>query len=84
MLFRVCAFLSCLSVAAAVNPLVDLGYTKYLGLAIPAGITQWLGIRYAAPPVGNLRFRAPADPVVNNTVQIANQVSHRVRTVSFI
>ena len=84
MLFHVSAFLYCLSVTAAVNPLVDLGYTKYLGTAIPAGITQWLGIRYAAPPVGDLRFRAPADPVVDNTTQIANQVCLQARMTSFI
>ena len=62
---------------AAVNPLVDLGYTKYLGTAIPAGITQWLGIRYAAPPVGDLRFRAPADPPASDTTQVANQVRNQ-------
>lgn len=26
------------------------------------GITRWLGLRYAAPPVGALRFRPPAAP----------------------
>ena len=71
---RLFAFLFCVVAVLAVDPLVNLGYSQYLGTAIPAGITQWLGIRYAAPPLGELRFRAPADPLVNDTVQIANQV----------
>ena len=58
----------------AVDPLVDVGNTKYLGTALPNGISQWLGIRYAAPPLGDLRFRAPVDPPVNDTIQAANAV----------
>jgi Carboxylesterase family len=54
---------------------VDLGYSKYQGAYAPNGVSQWLGIRYAAPPVGDLRFRAPADPLLNDTVQIADTVS---------
>lgn len=61
----------------AVTPLVDVGYTRYQGTALPNGVTQWLGIRYAAPPLGNLRFRAPSSPLVNKTTQIADQVSAR-------
>ncbi|KAK8099805.1 hypothetical protein PG999_010179 [Apiospora kogelbergensis] len=48
--------------AAAVEPLVDLKYTKLQGTALANGATQWLGVRYAAPPVGALRFAAPIDP----------------------
>jgi len=58
----------------AAPPLVNLNYTSYLGSALSSGITQWVGMRYAAPPVGNLRFAAPADPIANNTTQLANQV----------
>ena len=58
----------------AVDPLVDVGNTKYLGTTLPNGIKQWLGIRYAAPPLGDLRFRAPVDPPVNETIQVANAV----------
>jgi hypothetical protein len=53
---------------------VDLGYSQYQGTNAANGVSQWLGIRYAAPPVGDLRFRAAADPLVNNTVQIADAV----------
>ncbi|KAI0689779.1 triacylglycerol lipase [Cytidiella melzeri] len=59
--------------ALAVAPLVDVGYTKYHGSAGANGITQWLGIRYAAPPLGGLRYAAPTDPPVNRTTQIADQ-----------
>jgi carboxylesterase type B len=71
------AFLLYCSVAFAAptsSPIVDLGYTKYQGVPLANGITQWLGMRYAAPPVGNLRFRAPQDPIVDLTLRQANQV----------
>jgi hypothetical protein len=39
----------CLSVVVvgAVDPIVDLSYSKYEGTALPGGVTQWLGVRYA-------------------------------------
>ncbi|TKW55049.1 Lipase 1 [Colletotrichum tanaceti] len=58
----------------AVDPLVDLGYAQFQGAVTDAelGVTSWRGIQYAAPPVGDLRFAAPADPVqtglINATV----------------
>lgn len=60
--------------ALAVSPLVDLSYSKYQGTAISNSVTQWLGIRYAAPPLGDLRFSNPEDPLVNDTIQIADTV----------
>lgn len=41
---------------------VDLGYAKYQGKALDGGVTEYLGLRYAAPPLGELRWRAPQDP----------------------
>lgn len=64
----------CLDFGLAVEPLVDVGYTKYLGTALPNGISQWLGMRFAAPPIGTLRFRNPVDPPLNDTIQVADQV----------
>ncbi|KAK8113582.1 triacylglycerol [Apiospora sp. TS-2023a] len=56
------SLLSLAGLAAAVDPLVDLKYTKLQGTPLGNGATQWLGVRYAAPPVGDLRFAAPIDP----------------------
>ena len=56
---------------------VDLGYTKYQGDTYPGGISQWLGIRYAQPPVGDLRFAAPQDITGDGTLQMATKVCHK-------
>ena len=53
---------------------VTLDYSTFNGVDGDNGVTHWLGIRYAAPPVGDLRFRAPQDPLKNDTVQDASQV----------
>lgn len=58
----------------AVGTTVDVGYSRYKGTQLANGITQWLGIGYAAPPLGDLRFRAPRPPTHNNTLQIADTV----------
>ncbi|KAM0562320.1 hypothetical protein ACHAPJ_002007 [Fusarium lateritium] len=47
----------------AVAPFVGLSYSNYKGNDLGNGVTQWLGMRYAAPPVGQLRFMPPQDPV---------------------
>ncbi|KAE9363403.1 triacylglycerol lipase-like protein [Stipitochalara longipes BDJ] len=60
------------SIAGNISLTVDLGYSKYQGADAANGVSQWLGIRYAAPPIGNLRFRAPADPLSNDTLQVAD------------
>ncbi|THZ72138.1 alpha/beta-hydrolase [Aureobasidium pullulans] len=60
------------SAVGAVKPLVDVSYSKYQGVSLENGITQWLGVRFAAPPVGNLRFAAPQDPVKNKTTIVAD------------
>ncbi|KAM0807960.1 putative Alpha/Beta hydrolase protein [Seiridium cardinale] len=65
--------LSCLVASAkAVLPIVKLGCNQYAGVPTSSGITQWLGIRYAAPPVGDLRFSPPADPACLGGVQPAD------------
>ncbi|KAK1842869.1 triacylglycerol [Colletotrichum chrysophilum] len=54
----------------AVDTLVDVGYAKFQGAVTNAdlGVTTWKGIQFGAPPVGDLRFAAPADPVQTGTV----------------
>lgn len=56
--------------------LVDLGYAIYEGEQLSTGVNQYLGMQFAAAPLGELRFRAPSDPIVNRTVQPATQVRH--------
>ncbi|KAK1970201.1 carboxylesterase [Colletotrichum sublineola] len=54
----------------ATDTLVDLGYAQFQGAVTDAklGVTTWKGIQFAAPPVGALRFAAPADPVQSGLV----------------
>lgn len=66
--------LSSINAVTAVEPLVSLKYADYRGVPLANGITQWLGIRYAAAPVGPLRFAAPQDPPLFDDIQAANQV----------
>ncbi|KAJ4289646.1 hypothetical protein N0V90_010975 [Kalmusia sp. IMI 367209] len=54
--------------AARGAPSVDLGYAIYEGTHDnKSSINVFKGIRYAAPPLGNLRFAAPQTPVTNRT-----------------
>ena len=59
------------------SDIVDLGYSKYQGVPLDAGVTQFLGMRYAAPPLGDRRWRAPQEPAVNETLQQADAVSSK-------
>lgn len=50
------------------NLQVDLGYAVYQGFPDQStGLNAWLGIRYAAPPTGSLRWRAPQSPSANTS-----------------
>ncbi|KAK7899778.1 hypothetical protein LTR67_003523 [Exophiala xenobiotica] len=62
-----------LTAVTAITATVDLSYATYEGLAHSNGITQWLGMRYAAAPVGDLRFAAPQDPPAVDGVQKADK-----------
>ncbi|EXJ88813.1 cholinesterase [Capronia epimyces CBS 606.96] len=71
-LFLLCLF----SAVAAVQPTVKLGYASYQGVKHSKGITQWLGMRYAAAPVGELRFAAPQDPPTVAGILAAGKHGH--------
>ncbi|KAH6608363.1 hypothetical protein Trco_001709 [Trichoderma cornu-damae] len=55
------------------SPIVDLGYAKYRGVRLPAGVDEFLGMRFAQAPLGKLRFRAPQDPTPEKSVQDASK-----------
>lgn len=71
----------CLGLAATVvsqgttdNPVVDLGYAKYRGIRNTTDATDtYYGIRYAAAPVGNLRWQAPA-PIETNSNYSSSEI----------
>ncbi|KAJ7470971.1 Alpha/Beta hydrolase protein [Mycena latifolia] len=54
--------LAAASVLGQSAPIVDLGYAQYQGTVSASNISHFLGIRYAAAPLGDLRFRAPQPP----------------------
>ncbi|KAJ5820345.1 hypothetical protein N7474_005936 [Penicillium riverlandense] len=55
------------------TPIVDLGYAKYEGTFLNVGVNQFLGMRYAAPPLGDLRWREPQDPLHEDGIQPAKE-----------
>lgn len=45
--------------AGPAGDIIDTGYAKYLGNRSYPNTVAYLGVPYAEPPLGNLRFRAP-------------------------
>ncbi|KAM0816734.1 putative Carboxylic ester hydrolase [Seiridium cardinale] len=52
-------------------PTVVLDYASYEGSRYESGVDAYLGMRFAAPPLGDLRFRAPQDPIAETGIQEA-------------
>ncbi|KAI1660245.1 alpha/beta-hydrolase [Daldinia decipiens] len=48
---------------------VNLGYAQYQGSLVgrDGGVAEYLGMRYAAPPTGERRWRAPIEPEVDDS-----------------
>lgn len=68
--------------SAALPTVVGDSCNQYAGTAnVTTGVTKWLGIRYAAPPVGDLRFMPPQDAPCQTGVQNATQVSSFPRLI---
>lgn len=56
----------------SLSPTVDVGYATYLGNQTYPNTVAYLGIPYAEPPVGNMRFRAT---VPLNTTRVREEAS---------
>ncbi|KAK7941069.1 acetylcholinesterase [Apiospora aurea] len=52
---------------------VNLGYAQYQGSQLSNGVNQFLGMRFAAPPTGVLRWKAPEEPAVHSGDQPADK-----------
>ncbi|KAL8724491.1 MAG: hypothetical protein Q9166_007925 [cf. Caloplaca sp. 2 TL-2023] len=65
--------------ASSTAPEVDLGYERYRGVAdVRTGLNTFLGIRFAAPPTGPMRWQPPAAPQLNrNEVLPADTLPQR-------
>jgi len=55
------------------GPIADVGYSSFQGNALN-GVNEWLGVRYAAPPTKENRFKAPQPPKKENKLQQATKV----------
>ncbi|KAI1213938.1 alpha/beta-hydrolase [Annulohypoxylon truncatum] len=51
------------------NARVNLGYAQYQGTLVGSGggVAQYLGMRFAAPPTGDRRWKAPVEPEVEDS-----------------
>jgi carboxylesterase type B len=57
------------------SAIVELGYSRYQGVALSNGVDEYMGMRYAKPPLNELRFRGPEDPEQTDGVVDATAVS---------
>ncbi|KIJ55816.1 hypothetical protein M422DRAFT_774728 [Sphaerobolus stellatus SS14] len=73
LLICVISLISNVNALGSQSPVVDLGYARYEGTAHSNGLNQFLGMRFAAPPLGDLRFRTPAPPANVTDVQPAKE-----------
>ncbi|KAJ7476916.1 Alpha/Beta hydrolase protein [Mycena galericulata] len=70
MFFRLAFWVTTIAIAAPsiaaqalASPVIDLGYAQYQGTVnTSTNLTTFLGVPYAAAPIGDLRFRAPQPP----------------------
>jgi para-nitrobenzyl esterase len=61
------------SVSTPLSPVVTLETGKIAGFNTSSGLRAYLGIPYASPPVGNLRWRSPSPPSTWEGTRFATQ-----------
>ncbi|KZT18456.1 alpha/beta-hydrolase [Neolentinus lepideus HHB14362 ss-1] len=73
-LFSVFGLVGCLLTGGSDSLVVSTTSGTFKGFSTGNGTERWLGIPYAQPPVGSLRFKAPV-PITSLASDIVNATS---------